>query len=107
METTGTRILIVDDDVASRELLEVRLRALKCEVAMAADGREALSAIRRETPALVLLDLQMPRMGGMELLRTLRRDGVDLPVIVITAHGAPERAGEGMKGGGAETLPPP
>jgi len=99
METTGARVLIVDDDAASRELLEVRLRALKCEVAMAADGREALSAIRREPPALVLLDLQMPRMGGLELLRTLRRDGTDLPVIVITAHGSIEGAVEAMKEG--------
>ncbi len=99
METPGARVLIVDDDAASRELLEVRLRALKYEVAMAADGREALSAVRRETPALVLLDLQMPRMGGMELLRTLRRDGVDLPVIVITAHGSVESAVEAMKEG--------
>jgi DNA-binding NtrC family response regulator len=99
METTGARVLIVDDDAASRELLEVRLRALKCQVAMAADGREALSAIRREPPALVLLDLRMPRMSGMELLRTLRRDGVDLPVIVITAHGSIESAVEAMKEG--------
>jgi DNA-binding NtrC family response regulator len=99
METSGARVLIVDDDAASRELLEVRLRALKCEVAMAGDGREALAAIRREMPALVLLDLQMPRMGGLELLRTLRRDGVDLPVIVITAHGSIESAVEAMKEG--------
>ena len=99
METTGARVLIVDDDAASRELLEVRLGALKCEAVMAADGREALSAIRRETPALVLLDLQMPGMDGMEVLRTLRRDGMDLPVIVITAHGSIQSAVEAMKEG--------
>ena len=95
----GARVLVVDDDAASRELLEVRLDALKCEVVMAADGREALSAIRRETLALVLLDLHMPGMGGMEVLRTLRRDGIDLPVIVITAHGSIESAVEAMKEG--------
>src|SRR3990170_314808 len=99
METTGARVLIVDDDVASRELLEVRLGALRCEVVMAADGREAVSAIRREPPALVLLDLQMPGVGGMEVLRTLRRDGIDLPVIVLTAHGSIESAVEAMKEG--------
>ncbi|MGH7829904.1 MAG: sigma-54-dependent transcriptional regulator, partial [Candidatus Binatia bacterium] len=99
MEAIGARVLVVDDDAASRELLEVRLGALKCEVVMAADGREALSAIRRETPALVLLDLQMPGVGGMEVLRTLRRDGMDLPVIVITAHGSVESAVEAMKEG--------
>ena len=107
METTGARVLIVDDDAASRDLLEVRLRGLNCEVAMVADGREALSAIRRETPALVLLDLQMPRMGGLELLRTLRRDGVDLPVIVITAHGSIESAVEAMKEGAYDFIVKP
>ncbi|HWO42555.1 MAG TPA: response regulator, partial [Candidatus Eisenbacteria bacterium] len=81
------RVLVVDDDPASRDLLEVRLSALKCEVVMAADGREALSAIRRETPVLALVDLQMPGMDGMEVLRTLRRDGISLPVIVITGTG--------------------
>lgn len=107
METTGARVLIVDDDAASRELLEVRLRALKCEVASAVDGREALTAIRRETPALLLLDLRMPRMGGMELLRTLRRDGTDLPVIVITAHGSVETAVEAMKEGAYDFVTKP
>jgi DNA-binding NtrC family response regulator len=99
MDATGERVLIVDDDAASRELLEVRLGALKCEVAMAADGREALAAIHREAPSVVLLDLQMPGMDGMEVLRTLRKDGIDLPVIVITAHGSIESAVEAMKEG--------
>jgi DNA-binding NtrC family response regulator len=99
MEAIGARVLIVDDDAASRELLEMRLGALKCEVVMAAGGREAVSSIRRETPALVLLDLQMPGVGGMDVLRTLRRDGIDLPVIVITAHGSIESAVEAMKEG--------
>src|SRR3989304_1579676 len=99
MEAIGARVLIVDDDAASRELLEVRLGALGCEGGMGADGREAVSAIRRETPALVLLDLQMPGVGGMEVLRTLRRDGIDLPVIVLTAHGSIESAVKELKEG--------
>jgi DNA-binding NtrC family response regulator len=99
MDATSARVLIVDDDAASRELLETRLDALKCEVAMAADGREALSAIRREAPSVVLLDLQMPSMDGMEVLRTLRQDRMNTPVIVITAHGSIESAVEAMKEG--------
>jgi DNA-binding NtrC family response regulator len=106
-DITGARVLIVDDEAASRRLLEVRLRAMECEVAMAADGQEALSLIQQEVPALMLLDLQMPRMGGMELLRTLRRDGIDLPVIVITAHGSIEIAVEAMKEGAYDFLPKP
>ncbi len=50
METTGTRILIVDDDATSRRLLEVRLRSLRYEVTMTANGQEALTAIRSEVP---------------------------------------------------------
>ena len=99
MDATGGRVLIVDDDAASRELLETRLGALNCQVAMAADGREALTAIRREAPSVVLLDLQMPGMNGLEVLRTLRQDGMNIPVIVITAHGSIESAVEAMKEG--------
>jgi DNA-binding NtrC family response regulator len=104
MDTLGTRVLVVDDDAGSRRLLEVRLRALRCDVAMATDGREALAAVQQEVPALMLLDLQMPRMGGMELLRALRRAGIDLPTIVITAHGSIETAVEAMKEGAFDFL---
>ncbi len=104
IDTASERVLIVDDDPASRRLLEVRLRALGCEVALANDGREALEAIRQEVPALMLLDLQMPRMSGMELLQALRRDAIDLPTIVITAHGTIETAVEAMKEGAYDYL---
>jgi len=107
MESGGARVLIVDDDAASRRLLEVRLRALDCEVATAADGREALAAIQQEPPALVLLDLEMPRMPGMELLRALRREGSDVPVIVITAHRSIESVVEAMKEGAFDFIPKP
>ncbi len=74
---------------------------------MASNGREALAAIHHELPALTLLDLQMPQMGGMELLRALRRDGIDLPVIVITAYGSIEMAVEAMREGAYDFLPKP
>jgi len=104
MDTVGTRVLVVDDDAGSRRLLEVRLRALQCDVVMATDGREALAAVQQEVPALMLLDLQMPRMGGMELLQALRRAEIDLPTIVITAHGSIETAVEAMKEGAYDFL---
>ena len=88
------RVLIVDDDPASRRLLEVRLRPLECDVATAGNGELALSAIRKDQPDLVLLDLQMPRMGGMDVLRALRQDAIEVPTIVITAHGSIEAAVE-------------
>jgi len=107
MEPAGASVLIVDDDPASRRLLDVRLRALGCEVATATDGQEALVAVQRAVPALILLDLQMPGMSGMDLLRQLRRDGIDIPIIVITAHGSIERAVEAMKEGAYDFIPKP
>jgi DNA-binding NtrC family response regulator len=106
-ETTGARVLVVDDDAASRRMLDVRLRALGCDVAMATDGQEALTIVEGRSPILMLLDLQMPRLGGMELLRALRKSGADFPVIVITAHGSVEAAVEAMKEGAYDFIPKP
>lgn len=101
------RVLIVDDDPASRRLLEVRLRPLECDVATAANGEQALSAIRKDSPDLVLLDLEMPRMGGMEVLRVLRKEGLDLTTIVITAHGSIATAVEAMREGAHDFITKP
>ena len=106
-DTTGARVLIVDDDAASRRMLEVRMRTLGCEVATAVDGQDALAAVEKQAPSLMLLDLQMPRIDGIELLRTLRQAGTDFPVIVVTAHGSIETAVEAMREGAYDFLPKP
>lgn len=107
MQTSGARVLIADDDPASRRLLEVRLRPLECDVATAGNGEQALSAIRKDLPDLVLLDLQMPKMGGIEVLQALRKEGIDVPTIVITAHGSIEIAVEAMKEGAYDFITKP
>ncbi|MPZ78767.1 MAG: response regulator [Deltaproteobacteria bacterium] len=107
MQTSGIRVLIADDDPASRRLVEVRLRPMECDVATAGNGEQALSAIRKDPPDLVLLDLQMPRMGGIEVLRALRKEGIDVPAIVITAHGSIETAVEAMKEGAYDFITKP
>jgi two-component system, NtrC family, response regulator AtoC len=107
MQTSGARVLIVDDDAASRRLLEVRLRPLECDVATAGNGEQALAAIRKDVPDLVLLDLQMPKMGGIEVLRALRKEQINIPVIVITAHGSIETAVEAMKEGAYDFITKP
>jgi DNA-binding NtrC family response regulator len=105
--TSAVRVLIVDDDAASRRLLEVRLRALDCQVMMAADGQEALAQIKKHEPALMLLDLQMPKMGGLDVLRHLRTIGTAFPVVVITAHGSIETAVEAMRDGAYDFITKP
>jgi DNA-binding NtrC family response regulator len=80
------------------------MRALGCQVAMAATGREALAAVERELPAVILLDLQMPQMDGMEVLRALNREGVDVSTIVVTAHGTIDAAVEAMKEGAVDFI---
>jgi two-component system, NtrC family, response regulator AtoC len=87
--------------------LQVRLRALGCEVALAADGEQALVEIKKHEPALMLLDLQMPKMGGMEVLRHLRSIGTGFPVVVITAHGSIESAVAAMKAGAHDFVTKP
>jgi len=100
-------VLIVDDDAPARRLLQVRLRALGCEVALAGDGQEALVEIKKHEPALMLLDLQMPKMGGIEVLRHLRIAGMAFPVVVITAHGSIESAVAAMKEGAYDFITKP
>lgn len=95
----GSRVLVADDEPNARRILEILLRRLGCEVFSAADGKAAL-AILRETPMdLLITDLNMPGMGGLELLAALRSDGHTLPVIVVTAYGTVENAVAAMKQG--------
>src|SRR5215475_8605664 len=107
MQTSGARVLIVDDDPASRRLLEVRLRPLECDVATAGNGEQALTLIRKDVPDLLLLDLEMPKIGGIEVLRALRKDKINVPVVVITAHGSIETAVEAMKEGAYDFITKP
>jgi Tfp pilus assembly pilus retraction ATPase PilT/CheY-like chemotaxis protein len=80
------RILVVDDDPALREILRDTLEGERYEVAEAADGNEALAAIYRARPDLVVTDLKMPGLDGLELLRKLRGDlsTCQIPVIFLT-----------------------
>ncbi len=103
----GPGVLIVDDDAASRRLLEVRLRPLGRQLSTANDGEEALAAMKRDEPDLVLLDLQLPGMDGMQVLRELRKLESDVPVIVVTGHGSIETAVEAMKQGAYDFITKP
>src|SRR3954468_15336942 len=85
--TTGS-LLIVDDDELSREGLARRLRRHGYEVSYARNGREALEVLGGRRFDLVLLDVMMPGMNGLEVLKFLRRIDslIDLPIVMVTAR---------------------
>jgi len=83
---SSPRVLVVDDEVAIRELVGTALRYEGFAVEVAATGRDALSAIAAFRPALVVLDVMLPDHDGLEVLRRLRRDGEDVPVVFLTAR---------------------
>ena len=78
-------ILVVDDEPNIREVVELYLRREGFEVEVTADGGAALAAIERKTPDLIVLDLMLPVMGGIQLTRLLRDASYDIPIIMLTA----------------------
>ena len=81
----GKQILIVEDEVVFRTLLENFLQALGATIIPAADGLEALDAMQRTTPDMMICDLDMPRMNGIKLVEHLRARGNQLPILIISA----------------------
>jgi DNA-binding NtrC family response regulator len=103
----AARILIADDDPDIVEVLGDRLVSQGYQVRTARDGIEALRSIHDEAPDVVLLDLQMPRMGGLDVLRKLSDEGREVTVVVVTAVGTIERAVEAMKNGAYDFITKP
>jgi len=97
-------MLLVDDEPKMRRVLDLMLRSMGHESEQAGDGVEALAAIEAGNFDLVLTDLRMPRMDGLEFLRELRRRGEEVPVIVLTAYGTIESAVEAMKLGASDYI---
>ncbi len=85
------KILVVDDEPDFLELLKVRLEASGYDVVSASDGKDALDKVRDEKPDAVLLDILMPQMDGLEVLKKIRNDNKNLPVFIITAFSTEER----------------
>jgi len=108
-----SKILVVDDDADIAMILKDRLDSLGFEAIVAKDGVQALDAVERETPRIMILDLEMPRLSGVEVLQRLSqgkqrgRDGYDVPVIVMTAHGTIKKAVEAMKEGAYDFVTKP
>ena len=103
------KILIVDDDPDIVTMLEDRLQASDYGTVIAHDGIEALERIEQEAPHLILLDLDMPRLTGLEVLKRLPKIKLteELPVVVMTAHASIDAAVEAMKTGAYDFLTKP
>ncbi|MEY3747447.1 MAG: hypothetical protein RL194_906 [Pseudomonadota bacterium] len=98
------RILAVDDEPSMRRLLEISLKQAGYQPVLAADGREALGQLRQGGVDLVVSDLHMPGMGGLKLLETMREEGLETPVIIVTAQGEIATAVAAMKLGASDYI---
>jgi two-component system, OmpR family, response regulator MprA len=100
-------VLVVDDDRAVRESLRRSLEFNGYAVALAADGAEALAAITGSAPDVVVMDVMMPRLDGLETTRALRQAGNDVPILVLTARDAVGDRVEGLDAGADDYLTKP
>lgn len=100
-------VLVVDDDRAVRESLRRSLEFNGYDVQLAADGAEALAGIGALNPDVVVMDVMMPRLDGLEATRALRAAGNDVPVIVLTARDAVGDRVEGLDAGADDYLTKP
>jgi DNA-binding NtrC family response regulator len=101
------RVLIVDDEEVLRDVLEVVLRREGFDIVSAASGEEALSMLDGEEVDLVILDVMLPGISGIDTLRAMRISNPSLPVIVITASSSIDGAIEAMKHGAYHYIPKP
>ncbi len=101
------KVLVVDDEANLRKVLATMLRRTGYDVTVAADGEQGLAEFLKSGADIVVTDLVMPKMGGMELLRSVNSSNPDVPVIIITAHGTVDSAVEAIKLGAFDYITKP
>jgi two-component system, NtrC family, response regulator HydG len=101
------KILVVDDDAGIRESLQVLLNSWGFEVLQAADATKATELVEKHDPDIVITDVVMPEISGLELLRTLKAGNPNRPVLLFTAQGSIDMAVEAMKQGARDFLTKP
>ncbi len=102
----SSRILVVDDDVALSEMIGIMLHAEGFEVADCADGAQALDVFHEVSPDLVLLDLMLPNVDGIEICRQIRRES-DVPIVMLTARSDTTDVVAGLEAGADDYVPKP
>ena len=98
------KVLLVDDAKDFIKYMKKRLDARGVTVSIAHSGREALDLLDKEPIEVVVLDVLMPDMDGIETLQEIKKTKPDLPVIMLTGHGTVESTAEGMRLGAADFL---
>jgi two-component system OmpR family response regulator len=100
-------VLIVEDDVEAAQNMQKGLKEAGLEARLAGDGVQGLDAIKAEVPDVIILDRMMPVMDGVTMLQTLRADGVDVPVLFLSALGELEDRVSGLRAGADDYLVKP
>ncbi|MFQ5508987.1 MAG: sigma-54-dependent transcriptional regulator [Leptospirillia bacterium] len=101
------KILLVDDNPQNIELLSLRLSAGGHDTMEARDGEEALEMLHKSAPDLMILDMQMPKVDGLAVLKQLNEEHIEIPVVVISAFATVERAVDAMKAGALDFITKP
>jgi two-component system, OmpR family, response regulator len=107
IDPQGVRILVVDDEAYITDLIAAGLRFVGFDVDTAAEGRDALAKVAATRPDLVVLDISMPGLDGLEVVERLRRDGVATPVVFLTARDAPADRIRGLHVGADDYITKP
>jgi CheY-like chemotaxis protein len=102
-------VLVIDDEPETAEMIAEMIRLTGCEAILSNGGTQAITQIAKEDPDIIILDVMMPEISGLDLLRYIRRDPrlEHIPVIVVSALSRPEDIQEGMRAGAEAYLTKP
>jgi DNA-binding response OmpR family regulator len=103
----GYRVLIVDDEEELVTTIAERLQIRGIQAQIATDGETALKMIEEDPPQVVVLDVMMPGIGGIEILQRMKAQNLQIPVILLTGYGSAEQGKEGMDLGAFDYLMKP
>jgi two-component system NtrC family response regulator len=104
---TRSKILVVDDDDSLRRVMQLQIEEAGYDVLTACTAAEAIAIIQEQSPALVITDLKMPEVSGMDLLKKIRSEHPETTVVMITAFGTVQTAVEAMKSGAYDYITKP
>jgi FixJ family two-component response regulator len=107
MDRPQLRVAVIDDDESVRKALRRLLRAANLDADTFASGRDFLDSLAAQLPDCIVLDLHMPGMNGLDVQQQLARDGLKVPIVVITGHDEPQARAQCLSAGAAAFLRKP